>query len=63
MTLVNGLNRREFLVAGALATAGLLIGVRLPESDAEAATGSGAFEPNAWLRIDPDGTVTLIVAR
>lgn len=63
MTLVNGVTRRDFLKAGALASAGLLIGFRLPGSLAEAATAGAAFEPNAWLRVDPDGTVTVIVAR
>lgn len=63
MTLVNGLTRRDFLKTGALATAGLLIGFRIPESLAEAAAPKGAFEPNAWLRVDPDGSITVIVAR
>jgi isoquinoline 1-oxidoreductase beta subunit len=63
MTLVNGITRRDFLKAGTLATAGLLIGFRLPGSPAEAAPAGVAFEPNAWLRVDPDGSVTVTVAR
>jgi isoquinoline 1-oxidoreductase beta subunit len=50
--------RRDFLKAGA-AVAGLAILFELPRFAAsEAAEG---FDPNAYLRVDPDGTVTLWV--
>jgi len=58
----DGLTRREFLRTGALAGAGLLIAVHLPRP--ARAAGSGAeLEPNAYLRVAPDGTVTVLIAR
>ena len=50
--------RREFLKAGA-AVAGLAVLFELPRF----VTGGSAagFDPNAYLHIDPDGTVTLWV--
>src|SRR2546427_6466339 len=50
--------RRDFLIAGAAAGAGLVIGFYLPHKSSK-----GAFEPNAYLRIAPDGKVTVVVAR
>src|SRR5580765_6891643 len=60
------LSRRDFLKAGA----GLTLGVALPDALAQMAgpgkggTGTaaaGAFEPNAFVRIGTDNTVTVIV--
>jgi isoquinoline 1-oxidoreductase beta subunit len=61
MTAVVKIGRRRFLEIAAGTGAGLCLGVHLP-GRAEAA-GPGAFEPNAWLRIDPAGTVTVFLAR
>ncbi len=60
-TSVN-LNRREFLKVSAAAGGGLLIGLYLP-GRLEAGTNQAAaeFAPNAFLRIAPDNTVTVIV--
>ncbi|OGF23035.1 MAG: hypothetical protein A2V63_08660 [Candidatus Eisenbacteria bacterium RBG_19FT_COMBO_70_11] len=60
MTTGTSLTRRDFLKLGALAGAGLVIAFRIPDA-AEAATG--AFEPNAWLAIDPQGRITVWIAR
>jgi isoquinoline 1-oxidoreductase beta subunit len=58
------LSRRGFLKAGA----GLTLGVALPGALAQtagraggAAVAAGAFEPNAFVRIGADNTVTVIV--
>src|SRR5579871_5868502 len=50
-------SRRRVLQAGLLAGGGLLIGLRLP-SRAQPAEN---FVPNAFLRIDPQGAITLIL--
>jgi isoquinoline 1-oxidoreductase beta subunit len=67
------LKRRDFLKLTGLAGAGLVLGFRLPETREEApapdlmimnmAQPTGEFAPNAYLRIAPDGTVTVMVPR
>jgi isoquinoline 1-oxidoreductase beta subunit len=59
------LSRREFLRAGALTGAGLVIAVHLPAPlrAAAAKPEAGRLEPNAYLRVAPDGTVTVLIAR
>jgi len=52
-------SRRDFIVAGAAAGAGLVIGVYLPHGRKH----SHAFSPNAYLKITPDNQVTVVVAR
>jgi isoquinoline 1-oxidoreductase subunit beta len=58
----NGLSRRTFLQAGAVAGGGLALSLHLPPAgrDAEAAEGD-RFAPNAVIRIDSDGQITLIM--
>jgi isoquinoline 1-oxidoreductase beta subunit len=55
------LSRREFLTAGVAAGAGLVIGFYLPHKGATAS--NNVFAPNAYLRIAPDGKITVMVAR
>ena len=63
------LSRRHFLKVGFAAGAGLVVGFNTTHPDghhARAADKKQAldekiFEPNAWIRIDPDSTVTVMV--
>jgi len=58
------LDRRDFVRLGALAGAGLVIGIRLPERGGIAgATAVAPLQPNAFLRVDPDGAVTIWLGR
>ncbi|MFQ5689455.1 MAG: molybdopterin cofactor-binding domain-containing protein [Gemmatimonadota bacterium] len=62
-------SRREFVKLGGLAGAGLVLGVELSgctQGDAETARGEGGGETaslNAWIRISPDGSLTVVVDR
>ncbi len=59
------INRRTFLKIGAAAGGGLLIGFEMTEAarlaQAAGAQADSAFAPNAWIRLAPDGTVTIKV--
>src|SRR5215470_4452399 len=57
-----GLSRRTFLVTGAAACGGLLLGVYLPRTiGAKAQVADETLAPNAFVRIKPDGSITLIM--
>lgn len=53
------LSRREFVAASVAAGTGLVIGFYWPHGNSSEKT----FEPNAYLRIAPDGKITIVVAR
>ncbi|MFJ2465582.1 molybdopterin cofactor-binding domain-containing protein [Pseudomonas sp. NPDC087615] len=59
------LPRRVFLKQAATVASGLAIALYLPsgvaETDPKAPASASEFEPNAWVRILPDGTVKLVV--
>ncbi|MGA7592482.1 MAG: molybdopterin cofactor-binding domain-containing protein, partial [Candidatus Sulfotelmatobacter sp.] len=55
----SGLNRREFVVAGVAAGAGLVVGFYLPHGGKR----KEAFSPNAYVRIAPDNKIIIVVAR
>ena len=50
-------SRRDFLKLSLLSGCALTVGFRLEADDA------APFVPNAWIRIDPDGTVTLTAGK
>ena len=59
-----GLSRRAFLKASGGATAGLIVGFALPPTDAAAAVAADVAEAasfNPFVRIAPDGRVSVLV--
>jgi isoquinoline 1-oxidoreductase beta subunit len=57
-------SRRTFLKTAALTSASLIIGFDGSRLLLAAKTGGvGDFKPNAWIRIDADGTVTLTIGK
>src|SRR5260370_60903 len=58
----NGLSRRRLLQAGAAAGGGLMLSLSLPFATGEAeAAGADGFAPNAFIRIEGDGQIVLIM--
>lgn len=52
--------RRDFVKLSLLAGSGLAIGFRFDDAHAAEAI---AFQPSGWVRIDPNGTITLTVGK
>jgi isoquinoline 1-oxidoreductase subunit beta len=66
MTTAQTVDRRTFLKAGAAAGGGLLVGGYLRHAigvGPETTSAAGVFEPNVWLRIAPDDTVTIMLSQ
>ncbi|MCC9000635.1 MAG: xanthine dehydrogenase family protein molybdopterin-binding subunit, partial [Candidatus Contendobacter sp.] len=62
MNAIDNPSRRAFLIASAALGAGLTLGFYLPSGRAAKAAASDAvFAPNAFLRIAPDNTITVLV--
>lgn len=55
-------SRRDFIVAGAAAGGGLLLSCRIG-SRTDEALAAGTFAPNAWIRVAPDGAITLVMSQ
>src|SRR6185437_5574858 len=59
------ISRRAFLAAGGRAGAGLVLGFNILDtraaSEAQTASVNAEIRPNAWLRIAPDGQITVLV--
>ncbi|WP_295989975.1 xanthine dehydrogenase family protein molybdopterin-binding subunit [Rugamonas sp.] len=56
-------NRRDFLKSTAALGAGMVLGLYVPMSRAEAKLASAEYASNVWLRIAEDNTMTVICAR
>ncbi len=63
MTDIKQLARRDFLRLTVVAGGGLVLGVNLPSKKETDAGTAESLEPNPWLRIATDGTVTIWMAR
>ncbi len=61
MDAINRIDRRDFLKLGAVASTGLVLGVRVPPR--RDGRGPPAFSPNVFLQVDPNGDVTIGLAR
>jgi isoquinoline 1-oxidoreductase beta subunit len=56
-------SRRDFLKTSVVVGGGLVVGLYLPQGGALASTGAAPGAQNAWVRIAPDNTITLICHR
>src|SRR5207247_3238453 len=63
MRASSNVTRREFLETATVAGAGLVIGFHIPGGARFGPTPVAPFTPNAWLRINPDESVLLMVDR
>jgi CO/xanthine dehydrogenase Mo-binding subunit len=57
------IDRRDFVKLGAVAGAGLVIGIRLPVRETNSEVPVAPLQPNAFLRVDTDGSVTIWLGR
>jgi CO/xanthine dehydrogenase Mo-binding subunit len=58
---MSALSRRAFIKTSTAAGTGLVVGLYLPSS--AQAEGENVFAPNAYVKIAPDGKITIVVAR
>jgi isoquinoline 1-oxidoreductase beta subunit len=57
------LDRRSFLIGGAVIAGSLYVGLRLAENRFDKPGSGQVFAPNAFLRITPDDKVTVIIGK
>ena len=57
------ISRRDFLTTSAIAGAGLAIGFHIPAGRRFGPAPAAPFAPNAWLRINPNESVLIVVDR
>ncbi|MEN3293638.1 MAG: isoquinoline 1-oxidoreductase subunit beta, partial [Burkholderiales bacterium] len=57
------LSRRRFLQASALAGGGLLVGCKFGDKEETKAPAATSFEPNAWVKIGPEGAIGIVCPR
>lgn len=60
-TIPASTTRRAFLQAGVAAGGALLLGFRIPWAGAAAQDANAPFAPDAFIRIDRQGTITLVM--
>lgn len=63
MKKTSAITRRRFLKTTAWSAGGLLVGLRLPGFASLALAAEGGFRPNAFVRVSPDGEVTIFVGQ
>ena len=67
MSTKNHLSRRSFIINVSLAGSGLLLGCNLKSSGEQKnippASSENSFEPNLFVQLKPDGSLTLIASR
>src|SRR5260370_6561896 len=60
---IQALNRGDFIRMTGVLGAGLGFAVYLPACAPSKSTSSEPFAPNAWVRIAPDDTVTVVLSK
>ncbi len=61
MSVNRGISRRQFITSSTLTGGGLLLACYLPFGRNLLAAAGSNFAPNAFLRVAPDGRVTVII--
>src|SRR5262245_6616385 len=57
------IDRRHFLIGGAVIGAGLYVGIRMSGRFGSEPVSKNTFQPNAYLRVAPDNSVTVVIGK